>query len=290
MSTSPTVLGNGPLEFTDSTGKQVSIPLSALKFDPKNNNQLTVDPSKWGGTLPTFITSLLTNLAQQGLIVPAPVPSPKPALTVTAADPGSAGNNIQAVFTVTGSDPDPTKTKFSVTVTETDSYQGLSLDPKSSSYIGTILGAKSTSPGLVHVVPASIAASGTPASATPFKAASQNANAQSDVKTGDATPKTVFTLEAKKKGKDGEQTSVVSVGPNAKDSSTFDLTVQWTKAVTDLTVVNVKTNTGTALCYEVKITPPPSGIFSVPAGTVQLSGGSDGASATAASAIVFANQ
>jgi hypothetical protein len=147
----------------------------------------------------------------------------------------------------------------------------------------TVQGSK---PGLAHVLHASLATTGTPATVAVFKAASANVKAQADVKTADATPKLVFTLEAKRKGKDGEQTTA-TVAPNASDPTTFDLTLTWTKQATNLTLANVQANAAT-LGYDVQVAPPASGIFSVPAvGTVQLTGGTDGSSATAASAVIF---
>lgn len=292
MAYTPTVTGSGPLEYTDpNSGKQVSIPLSALFFDPAHGNQLSVNASQWTPALPAFVAKLLANLAQQQLIVPVPVASPQPALVITATDKGSAGNNIQVVFTITASNPDPTQTKFSAAVTETEVYKGLSLNPASANYIEKVLGSDtvtSPSPGLVHVLHASLGPTGTPATAAAFKAVTPTSKATADVK--DATPKTLFTLEAKKAGKDGESTSVISVGANAVDPTTFDLSVQWTKSATNLTVGNVQTSTASALPYEIAVSPPPSGIISVPAGTVQLTGGTDGASAAAASAIAFASQ
>lgn len=308
MSTTSTVLGNVPLEYTDpATGKQVSIPLSALKF---TNGQLKVDtPGTWPNPsnppsptppyikLPDFVNSMLTNLAQQGVIIPAPTPSPKPAMVVTAQDPGSAGNNIVLTFALTTPpNLDPTQVKFSMTVTETESYKKLTLTSGKPNYIETVLGSDtvtSPTPGLAYVIHASLGAAGTPALPSPatFKVTNPpSPKARLDVKSTDAVPKLLFTLEAKKAGKDGEFTSVFSVGANADDASLFDLTIQWTRQVTNLTLANVATNTG-PLGYEVAVAAPFSGIFSIPqANSVQLSGGTDGFSPTAASAIVFAGQ
>jgi phage tail sheath gpL-like len=297
MSTTPTVLGNVPLEYTDpNTGKQVSIPLNALFFDPAHNNQLSINTSIWTPAVPAFIAKLLADLAQQQLIVPAPVASPKPALVITASDAGSSGNNIQVVFAITGANADPTQVTFSMTVTETDTYTGLSLTSGAPTYIETVLGSdtvKSPSPGLAHVVHGSLGTAGTPVLPSPatFKVTNPNPNARCDVKSSDATPKLLFTLEAKKKGKDGEQTSVLSVGANAKDATLFDLSIQWQQQATGLTLANVQANVKTALCYEIMVSPPSSGVYSIPAaGTLQLTGGTDGASAAKASAIVFAGQ
>lgn len=286
MATTP-VLGNGPFEYTDpATGKQVSIPLNALNF---SSGQLSINSSSWPATPPPFVNAILSNLAQQGLIVPMPAASPKPAMAITATDPGSAGNNIQVAIAITSPSNDPTQAKFRITITETDNYKGLSLNSGSSSFIENILGSDSvqgSKPGLAHVLHASLATTGTPATVAAFKAASVNAKAQADVKTADATPKLVFTLEAKRKGKDGELTTA-TVGPNASDPSTFDLSLTWTKQVANLTLANVQANAA-ALAYDVQVAPPASGIFSVPAvGTVQLTGGTDGSSSTAASAVIF---
>ncbi len=298
MANTPTVLGNGPLEYTDpNSGKQISIPLSALFFDPTKGNQLSIDSTKWpdpSGTsvnVPGFVTTMLSQAVQQGLILPVPAAAPKPALVVTAQDAGSAGNNIKVVCAVTTSKVDPTQSKFSVTVTETDTYQGLSLNSANSNYIEKVLGSDTvplSNPGLVHVVHSSLATTGIPASATAFKVTNPpTPKARADVK--DATAKVLFTLEAKKDGKDGEQTSVLSVAQNATDPTAFDLSVQWTKAATGLTLSNVQANVASALGYESAVSPPSSGIYSLPSGTVQLSGGTDGSPGTAASAIVFSS-
>lgn len=298
MATTPTVLGNSPLEYTDpNSGKQISIPLSALFFDPQKNNQLSIDSTKWPDpsgtpvTLPPFVVSLLKDLVLQQLIVPAPSPAPKQAMIVTASDAGSAGNSITIAVAITTPNADPTQVIFSAAVTETDNYKGLSLTPAAPTYIEKVLGSDtvpSPSPGLVHVVHSSLGPTGKPANVAAFKATPPTSKARADVT--DATPTKLFTLEAKKVGKDGEATTASAV-PNAGDPTLLDLSVQWTKTATNLTLATMQAGIASALGYEIAVSPPPGGIFSVPSvGTVQLTGGADGTSPTAASAIVFAAQ
>lgn len=290
MATTPTVLGNGPLEYTDPSGKQVSIPLSALFFD--HNHQLSVDPSKWPAALPGFVASLLADLAQQQLIVPAPVASPKPAMVITASDAGSAGNGIKVTITSTPN-VDPTQTTFSFKVEETDTYTGLTL-----ATIAQVLGtdkAPSTTPGLVHVVQGTLAASGLPALVSkqvftqptpPPPPPPPGPNAQSVV--NDKTKAAWVTLEAKKIGADGVLTTVTIANVNTTNN-TFDLTAYWTKTASGITLATLQTNLA-SLGYEIVGTSP-GGIFSVPsAGVIQLTGGTDSPGATAASAVVFAGQ
>jgi hypothetical protein len=281
MSTTPTVLGNVPLEYTDPvSGKQVSIPLSALKF---TNGQLSVDSSIWKPAVPGFVASLLATWAQQGLIVPVAAAAPKPAMTLTAGDAGSTGNGIKVTISNVKLNIDPTQTTFNIKIEETDTYTGLT--PAS---IVTILGtdkAAGTQPGLVHVVQSTTPANGMPAAISKAAMAvpSGGSNAQKQLMNNAATPAPFLTLEAKRAGTDGTQTTVTI----AVQATTFDLTAYWSKTVTGATLATLQSN----VAYELKILPPPSGIISPPAGaSAQLSGGSDGSSPSAASAIVFAAQ
>lgn len=290
MATTPKVLGNVPLEFTDpNSGKQISIPLSALFFDPTKNNQLSIDSNKWPDprttpvTLPGFVASLLADLAQQRLIVPAPVPSPKLAMIITATDPGSAGNGIKVTITSTPN-ADPTQTTFTIQIDETDTYTGLKL-ASISSVLGTDKAAGST-PGLAHVVQGTLAGSGLPGVVTTRQNFSGSPSAQSEVK--DNTQAHWVTLEAKKPGADGTQTSLTIANVDTT-KNTFDLSLYWAKSISGITLATLATNLA-SLGYEIAAAAP-KGIFSVPAaGVVQLTGGADGPPASAASAIIFAGQ
>lgn len=302
MATTPTVLGNGPFEYTDpNSGKQISIPLSALFFDPTKNNQLSInskdwpDPSTTTITVPPFVASMLASLAAEQLVVPVPVASPKPAMVLTATDTGSTGNGIKVTITTTPN-LDPTKTAINIKVEETDTYTGLTL-----ATIAQVLGtdkAVGSTPGLVHVVQGTLAASGLPGAvakqaftlpAPPPPPPPPGPSARSVVNNNAKTPAPWVTLEAKRPGPDGAVTVVTIANVNTT-ANTFDLTASWTKSVTGITLATLQTSLAN-LGYDVIGAAPPSGIFSVPAaGVVQLTGGTDGSSATAASAIVFAGQ
>jgi len=280
MATTP-VLGNGPFEYTDpSTGKQVSIPLNALNF---SSGQLSINSGSWPASVPAFVTAILSNLAQQGLIVPMPTPAPKAALVITATDPGTSGNGIKVTATVTTPNADPTQTVFSLKVEETDSYPGLTIKT-----ITQVLGTDkkaSTNPGLVHVVDGTLAASGVPAKVSKQALtlpASPPPSASAQTVINDGSKSAWVTLEAKKPGQDGTLTTVSIDNVDTK-AGTFDLTACWVKTVTGITLLNLKT-TLAGLAYDVGASAPQSGIYSVPAGMVHLTGGAPG---TPASAVLF---
>src|SRR5262245_36283160 len=88
-------IANGPVDFTDPNGKQISLPLTAVFFDGNavkaegdlyNANKAIADP--W-----------LAYLAKNRLLVPDANPPTKTAMVVKARDPGSSGNFIQIEFT-----------------------------------------------------------------------------------------------------------------------------------------------------------------------------------------------
>src|SRR2546430_1386957 len=126
MATTPAV-GSGPVEFMDeSTGQQLSIPLSDLAFDANGN----LIPSGW----PLYqqhkatVDSVLKYLQTTGAIYPAPSPPPAPAMVIEAKQQGSSGNNIQIEFSKVGTTDPNDPTKFDAKVTETEAYNGLTKD------------------------------------------------------------------------------------------------------------------------------------------------------------------
>src|SRR5260370_16336642 len=139
--------GNGPLEFTDSNGRQVSIPLTAFSFDAIGNLVVNANWKAIASAPPA--SALLAYMRAQGLIAPAPAPSPKPAAIIKAVGPGAAGNNIAILIENIAANPDPTKTTFDIVVTETEDYTGLT-----AATIKSVLGTATTAgsqPGLPHV-------------------------------------------------------------------------------------------------------------------------------------------
>jgi hypothetical protein len=280
--------GNGPFEFTSATGKQVSIPLTAFTFDANNN--LVVDPAWNTVTQAQPASGFLAYAVKEGLIAPAALPSPFPAMLIRAADPGTGGNNISISVTIstsTASPPsdDPTQVPFSLTVTETDFYSSLT-----AATIEGVLGSSAvtgTSPGLVQVVSGSVDPMGDPIATSGPLAGSP---AQLDVD-GTGSPALVFTLIAKKTGTDGILTNVVVTPDTSSPPSgnqTFSLLATWTKTVSGITLADLDTVISSDLGYEITVSKPTGGAYSVPtAGVTQLSGGAQG---TSASATLFTGQ
>jgi hypothetical protein len=279
-------VGNGPFEFTDPNGRQVSIPLSSLSFN--TSGVLNIDSSKWppyasyNSQLQAVLTALLADYVREQTISQPSASTPQPAMVINAADPGPAGNNITVGIAVTpGSGL--TNTTFDVTVTETETYAGLT-----TATIEAIVGteaAAGSQPGLAHVVSASLHAALLPANhpAYTFPAAAAGVKATVDVLDGSSA--VVFTLEAKKPGPDAQfMTATISASESVHN--TFTLTLTWSHAVTGAKLLTVQTDLA-PLGYEIAVAPPASGAFWIPAPTsspISLSGGN---ATTAASATIF---
>jgi hypothetical protein len=258
----------GPIEFMDvGTGKQISIPLSAVSF---LDGSISVD-----GYNNKAATDWLKYLATTGLLVPDSSPPSKPAMIITAANPGGTGNFIQITFSEFTADADP---KFKVVVTETDTYKGLTIGT-----LPTVLGTTTipgTHPGLVVVVGpvADIPAAtvGAPLVGTLPKAPLYQAALDKDNK-----PLTAFSVQARGPGEaDGVDTTVTIKEVDA-DKKTFTLVAIWSRT---RTLTATEFQDPKYFGYEIKVEKP-TGLPPAP-GTYNLSGGSDALSLPAASASV----
>ena len=109
-STEVDVVGTAPISFTDSTGAQKSVPLSALEFSGSSPSarsgprQGLGDRIQWPPDAKTVLAVATARLAA-GELTPPPVRPPSPAIAVTATHPGPESNNI--VVTVAAITPDP---------------------------------------------------------------------------------------------------------------------------------------------------------------------------------------
>jgi hypothetical protein len=228
---------------------------------------------------------LLTYAQNEGLIAPAAVLSPFPAMIIKAADSGSGGNNITitvVVSAVVTSPPtnDPTLVPFSLTVAETDNYTGLTAGT-----IESVLGSSAvtgSSPGLVQIVQNSVDAQGVPKLQNGFLSGSP---AEFDVQAVSGSPATIFILAAKKSGADATNTEVWitpdHTSPPGPDP-TFTLKVQWTRMVSGITLPALDATVQSSFGYEVTVSKPSSGAYSLPAaGVTTLSGGGPGSNASA---------
>jgi hypothetical protein len=268
MSTPAT--GNVPFEFTDpSTDGQVSIPLSAFSFDASGN--LNGAPP-WDTVIKQAPASSLLQYAQsQGLIVPAPTPSPIPAIIVQAADPLGAGNVITITIQNVVKSPsgDPTETTFDIVVTENDNYISLTC-----ASIEAVLGSettKGTQPGLLHAMDAN-------PETTPIEILTPESLVLTspgpypllEVPESGSPSGTAFTLEAKREGQDGAGTTVTI---SNVEGNNFDLTATLTQSATGLTTVTLQDQISNGLSYLINVKAPAGG-FSPPApATITLTAG-----------------
>ena len=265
MANSP-VVGTGPIQFVDG-GQQLSIPLTDLAFDSSGSivnswplySQHTAATDAW-----------LNYLKKNGAIYPGPTPPPSAAMVITAHNPGSSGNNISITFTNVGTTDPNDATKFDATVIETESYPGLTKD--------TITAALTSKPGLVTLAAGAPAKPGNGQWQIPNVAPFKVEVLESDNATG------AFELDARANDAEAQHTTVtVSNASTDANNPFFDLTVTWQKTQTKVDVNGL----GAAFEYEIDVAAPQGGTLSMPAaGTFNLRGGSEAATATNAKAIV----
>jgi hypothetical protein len=266
-------LANDPVELTDLTGKQVSLPLTAIFFD---GNAVKAEGDLYTANK-TILDPWLAYLAAIGWLFPDAQSPVKTAMVITAKDPGSNGNFIQVTFS-SFDETDPNDPKFDVAVTETNTYTGLT-----PATVQTVLGASAgtgTEPGLVFV-PGAAPTDLPKAGSYPLTVTSPNTFAAADIPK-DSGAGNAFTVRAKADGADGAQTKVDIKDVDAS-ASTFTLFAGWNKTASQITSSQVGVN----FAYLITVAPPAGGTISAPvSGTITLNGGSDAASAAAASAAV----
>jgi hypothetical protein len=275
--------GNGPFEFTDNHGRQVSIPLTAFTFTT-GQVQPTVDPSWAAVVTASPAAELLAYALKNKLIKPATPPAAAAAIMVKAADTGAAGNNITVQISALAPDPDPSKTTFTITVTESQQYSALT-----AATIASVLGTcdasanpvtAGSSPGLVRVLANSVDTTASP-SATTGMLSGDPATLEVD---GPGSPAAAFTLVAKS-GAGGSHIQItvtpIVTSPQPLGPQAFDLAVNWQQSVPGMTLGTIAALVASALGYEITVGTPASGAFSVPAAsTVRLSGGGPGVRAS----------
>jgi hypothetical protein len=278
-STPVPVTGYGPFEFTDSNGKHVSIPLTALTIA---NNQLQSSDPVWSNYLTSAPAQALAKyMVAEGLISPTPAPSPFPAMIIRAANAGTAGNNITVLVTVSTPPPsppipDPTQLSFSIQVSETDTYANQTP--------ATIASTLAAAGGLVQVVETD-QTSGIPDSSY-TNASFSGSPAQLSIDASGSPGGTLFVLGTRGGGADALNTYVTITTPNqasppSSGSGTFTLKATWQKTVNNITL-DTLASVLSELSYVVTISKPSSGAYSVPAaGSTTLSGGNASSNASA---------
>lgn len=264
----------GPLEFTDE-GEQFVIPLSALYFD---SGVTLKTSSPFYAKHKHALDGWLAYLQNSGLVTPAPVAPPAPAMVITAADKGSAGNDIVIAFANVHEDPNTHNTVFDATLTHTDTYPGLAPDT-----VGDVLGTSKgtgTRKGLVFV-----SSGGTPTQpANGSYPLSGGPPATADISDGQSG--TAFSVTTRSNDADSANTMVeITAADDVSNPDTFTLTATWSKQVTGIEVGDLEGS----FASEITVDAPPGGQLLPPApGTVSLRGGSDVTGPTAASVTVSA--
>jgi hypothetical protein len=279
-----TVVGSAPISFTiASTGQAISVPLSALSFDDTRENIIElVDQS---ASYNSVLQPWLNYLYKVGTLKAKEKSAPKPAIEIEAKNPGKAGNSIQIEFKDIKITPDPSDSTFTAIITATEIYK-LSFDKNSDVFIDKVLVGMDK---LVHVKVAGAATETAPKDNKSYKLGGGDDTTTKSSRSIDAEPSgTAFTIEAKNKGKDGNDIKIDISNVNATDK-TYTLTATWNPTFEDIKLVDLPRKLQGSQEIIVVTKPKPTGSeFAIPdAGVVVLNGGADKQDAVAAKAIVF---
>jgi hypothetical protein len=264
------VLGGSPVAFTDPDGNQREIPLSQLYFDSNGN----IKASNWPpySTYRSIVDPWLAYLVAQKLLTLGAMPASKPALVISAREPGVAGNAVNVTFANPTSNPDPNLATVDTSVSVTQSWSGLTAE-RLASVLGTGAGTGSQ-PGLVFLKPPPPAA-GTMPAAGPV-AASGTGPVNFDIpKEGGSTAFRLQPLFNDPQEADDAKLLAVTVGDVDATNKSFSLVVTWTKSKT-ASLHDLITNTSNPFAYVVSFAAPAGGLAGPPnAGKITLQGGAD---------------
>jgi hypothetical protein len=119
------VTGKRPLSFSDSTGAQRFVPLSALEFQ---NSVVRLKPA-WQAVFPaadaTILLALANDLARSGDLASPPVRPRSPAIGFKATTPGTPGNDtVVAVHVGSGTS---LEAPITITVKKVEEWVGLTM-------------------------------------------------------------------------------------------------------------------------------------------------------------------
>jgi hypothetical protein len=128
------VTGKRPLSFSDSTGKQRFVPLSALEFVDSD----VLLKANWQGAFApadaTILLALANELAASGDLTTPPLAPRSPAIGFKAVASGPEGNNITVSLKV-GTGP-ALSAPITITAKEVDSWSGLTTPDSAAMKIG----------------------------------------------------------------------------------------------------------------------------------------------------------
>jgi hypothetical protein len=279
------VVGTSPISFTDSTGAQKSVPLSALTFSGSKPD-IADDwaPEFTKAADKTTVLAVATARIAAGELTPPPTRPPSPAIAVTASHPGPESNNIVVAVAVTSDASQPLSATIKFSATETDTYTGLTKAAEAAKTIGvdTPSGQSGSPPagtGVVAVMSSSVATGAVlPADHQHHDGLT---SAGFDVKAADSS--ILFTL-VPRTDYSGSGGLSVDVGLDASGTA-FTVTATYNSAAESGNQPKVGILTLNALpsqvAYLVTASAPPGGAMLPAAGLpVQLSGGGPGVAAS----------
>jgi hypothetical protein len=272
------VTGKRPLSFSDSTGAQRFVPLSALEFE----DSVVQLKSTWHQVFPaadaTILLALANDLARSGDFTSPPVRPRFPAIGFKATTPGIAGNDTEvAVHVGAGT---ALEAPITITVNKVDHWPGLTMASAAMTIGADTEPTKDTDDpprgtGLVCVKPVS------PKPAPDLLPADQTfkVTAATPVVAGDTDKTPLFKL-VPRAGYTG--TGITVVIATDKDTNTFTVTATHDSgaapgAVTLDTLDELPKDVGAL----VEAFAPPVGIALPANSTLHLSGGAPGIAASA---------
>lgn len=255
------------LSYLSSSGSQVFVRLSSLQVD--DSGALSVPPDYAEGD------AYLKRLYATGVITAVEGGTGTAAMTLSAADWGSLGNNISVTFAANAGDASASDIALSFR----DARTGLTTTSIVRE-LGDDGGTVGSKPSLVRVKGA---VAGAPDDQD-VPLTNGGASTRASATLTDAAGGTALTLEAKGVGTDGDSTRVViSNASTASDgTTTFDMTVTWEMTLAAVTAANLSTEIAKA-AYLVSAAPPSgaSALSPPAAGAVRLAGGEDARRASA---------
>jgi hypothetical protein len=276
------VAGHGPLSFTDSNGRQRSVPLSALQFNGSKLELKSQSPDDWTG--PSGIantadqTTLLAVAAERlsaGELFAPPMAPPSPAILFTAAVAGPEGNDI--TVNVSQAAGNALTAQVTISAKTTDVYAGLPDGATAKTRIGVddpgTSGDRAGS-GIVMVKESAPIVAGLPKDG-------QNLTVTADTNVlADDGVTTLFTLVPRPGAPVAGIPVTVAVDPGS-NPATFTLTASFDTGPSSAIGLNELTALPAPVPFLISASPPPRGVAVPVGGDVQLSGGAPGVAASA---------
>jgi len=271
------VIGSTPLSFTNSSGGQQVIPLSALEFNGSDIRLKTAWQSALDAGEQTTLLALAKSRAAVGELAPPPVSPPAPALAVTAAHAGPESSGITVSVSVEKNVP-ALEADITLSAVEVDTWAGLADGDAAAHRIG--VDAPTGADGDPPAATGLIAVKSTGTSIKPAVASTGVLEKAKDVELKDEDNKVVCTIRPRGDyaGKDGLSYEVTRQGATFTVAATYDSVKEaGTQApVTLLTLADV----AAPVKYLVLVASPPRGAAIPADSSAQLSGGASGLAAS----------